>query len=131
MAKIELEGVDELLADIRKKLGNASQRLENKALRKAGEPIAEAMKANVNVSKYAYRNHIRDDIRVSGVRRDKLAGTRYVLIGGTKKTKWRWHFLEYGTSRHKPYPFVEPAFEEEKDSAQAILADEFRKGLMK
>lgn len=125
---IELQGTDELIAEIRKKLGNASQRLENKALRKAGEPISEAMKSHVNVSD-AEGTHLKEDIKVSSVRRDKFAGTRYVKIGAGKKTGWRGHFLEYGTGKQNPQPWASKGFEEGKNEAKQILGDEFRKGL--
>lgn len=127
---IELLGTDELLAEIRKKLGNASQRLENKALRKAGEPISEAMKSHVNVSdRKTYHTHLRDDIKVSNVKRDKLSSKRYVTIGAGRKTGWRGHFLEYGTSKMGPRPWATTGFNQGKDKAKQILGDEFRKGL--
>lgn len=125
---IELLGTDELITEIRKKLGNASQRLENKALRKAGEPISEAMKSHVNVSDRD-STHLKNDIKVSGVRRDKFAGTRYVKIGAGKKTGWRGHFLEYGTVHQNPQPWASKGFDEGKDEAKQILGDEFRRGL--
>lgn len=125
---IELLGTDELIAEIRKKLGNSSQRLENKALRKAGEPISEAMKSHVNVSDRE-TTHLKEEIKVSGVRRDKFAGTRYVKIGAGRKTGWRGHFLEYGTGKMSPSPWAGPGFEEGKDEAKRIIKDEFRRGL--
>lgn len=126
---IELLGTDELITEIRKKLGNASQRLENKALRKAGEPISEAMKSHVNVSDRE-TTHLKEEIKVSGVRRDKFAGTRYVKIGAGKKTGWRGHFLEYGTVKMPtPRPWASAGFDEGKDEAKQIIKEEFRKGL--
>ncbi|MGG1534513.1 HK97-gp10 family putative phage morphogenesis protein [Brevibacillus agri] len=124
---IELTGVDQLLNQLRRKLQNASARVENKALQAAGEPMAEAMREKVNRSGYRYAYHIKDNIRVSRVQRRD--GVKYVLIGPAKKTGWRAHFLEYGTSRMAPAPFVEPSFHEKKGEALNILADEMRKGL--
>lgn len=126
---IELQGVEEMVTDIRKKLNNASQRIENRALRRAGEPIAEAMKSHVNVSD---RNatHLKDDIKVSNVKRDKLSGKRYVTIGAGRKTGWRGHFLEYGTSKMGPRPWATTGFNQGKDKAKQILREEFRKGLV-
>ena len=127
-SKFELNGIEDMLADIRKKLGKASSKVENKALRNAGQCIADEMKSRVNRTK-GDKPHIQDDIKVSGVRKDKIKGTKYVLVGGTKKTNWRWHFLEYGTSKSSAKPFVEPAFHEKKGEAKRIIIDEFRKGL--
>ena len=126
--KIELLGVDELLADIRARLGNGAKRIENKGLRQAAQAIADTQKGIVAVSDRS-GTHIKDDIRVSGVRRDKLYGTRYVLVGGTKLTKWRHHFLEFGSSKQNPQPFIQPAFDQSKDEAISTLIDHLRKGL--
>lgn len=123
--RIELQGVDELLADIRKRLGNGAARLENRGLRKAGQPIAEAMKTHINRSNQA--PHLRDDIRVSGVRRKD--GKRYVLIGAGKKTGWRGHFLEFGTVKMAPKPWAGPGFEEGKGQAIQTLVEEYRGGI--
>lgn len=124
---IELNGVDQLLNQLRRKLQNASSRVENKALQAAGEPIAAAMREKVNRSGYKYSLHIKDNIRVSRVQRRD--GVKYVLIGPTKKVGWRGHFLEYGTSKMSAQPFVEPSFHEKKGDSLEILADEMRKGL--
>lgn len=127
--KIELLGTDQLLADIRRKLGAASSRLENKALRLAGEPIAAAMQSHVNLSRRK-SSHLKADIKVSGIKRDKLKGTRFVTIGATKETSWRGHFLEFGTSNMPtPRPWVQPGFEEGKGEAKQIMGAEFRKAL--
>lgn len=125
--KIELLGIDELLRDIREKLGGAADRVESKGLRAAGQPIADAMRRNVNRSNRKDAVHMADDIRVSNVRRKD--GIKYVLIGGTKRTNWRHHFLEFGTSKMRPKPFAQPGFEEGKGDALQILVAEFRKGL--
>ncbi|MED1642268.1 HK97 gp10 family phage protein [Brevibacillus agri] len=125
--KIELTGIDDLLNQLRRKLQNASSRVENKALQAAGEPIAEAMREKVNRSDYQYSYHIKDNIRVSRVQRRD--GVKYVLIGPTKKVGWRGHFLEFGTSKMSARPFAEPSFHEKKGEALQTLADEMRKGL--
>ena len=119
---------DAYLAEIRSRLGNAAARLENKGLRAAGQPIADAQKDIVDRSSRK-GPHIEDDIRVSNVKQDTMAGTRYILIGGTKLTKWRHHFLEFGTSAMNPEPFIQPAFDQKKDEALKILIEEFRRGL--
>ncbi len=123
---IELQGVDDMLAEIRRRLGNASARLESKALRAAGEVIAEEERSLVNRSDRS-GPHVQDDIYVTRVVRKE--GRKYVLIRTSKKTNWRLHFLEYGTSKMSARPFKEPAFHAKKGEALRILADEFRKGL--
>lgn len=123
---IKLEGIDEILTAIRVKLGKAADRVENRGLRAAGEVIAEEMRSRVNVSTKQH-THIRDDIRVTGVRRRE--GAKYVLVGPGKETGWRAHFLEFGTKHMHARPFIYPAFHAKRSQAMQIMAEEFRKGL--
>src|SRR5690606_16169574 len=125
-SEIKIEGIDEILTAIRVKLGKAADRVENRGLRAAGEVIAEEMRSRVNVSTKQH-THIRDDIRVTGVRRRE--GTKYVLVGPGKETGWRAHFLEFGTKHMHARPFIYPAFHVKRSQAMQIMAEEFRKGL--
>ncbi|MBG9734550.1 HK97-gp10 family putative phage morphogenesis protein [Paenibacillus alvei] len=124
--RIELQGVDEMLRTIRARMGNGAERLVNKGLRGAGEIIADAQREKVAVSDRATQ-HIRDDIRVSGVRR--VDGVKFVLIGQSKKTSWRAHLLEFGTKKTTAQPYIYPAFVEEKDAAKQYMIQEFQKGV--
>lgn len=126
MSGIELIGIDELLMDIRRRLGNASVRAENKGLRKAGEIIAEGEREIVAVSD-SRGPHIKDDIYVTRVTRKE--GMKYVLVRQSKKTSWRGHFLEFGTSKMNAQPYKEPAFRARRAQALQVMADEFREGL--
>jgi len=125
-SEIKIEGIPELLTAIRVKLGKAAERVENRGLRAAGEVIAEEMRSRVNVSTKRH-THIRDDIRVTGVRRRE--GAKYVLVGPGKETGWRAHFLEFGTKHMHARPFIYPAFHAKRSQAMQIMAEEFRKGL--
>lgn len=126
MSGIELLGTDDFLADIRRRLGNASARVENKGLRKGGEVIAEGEREIVAVSD-DWGAHIRDDIYVTRVARKE--GMKYVLVRQSKKTSWRGHFLEFGTSKMSAQPYKEPAFRARRAQALQAMADEFREGL--
>lgn len=125
MSGIELQGVDDFLADIRRRLGNASAKVENKALRQAGEVIAQEEKSIVAFSDKG--PHIRDDIYVTRVVRKE--GMKYVLVKQSKKTSWRGHFLEFGTSKMSAQPYKEPAFRAQRAEALQIMVDAFREGL--
>jgi HK97 gp10 family phage protein len=123
---IELQGMDGLLAALREKLQAGADQVENQGMKAAGEVMAKSMQSKVNISDINYK-HLRDDIKVSRiVRKD---GMKYVLIGPSRKTGWRGHFLEYGTSKMSARPFAYPAFKETKGEALRIMAEEFRKGL--
>ncbi|MGF7046396.1 HK97 gp10 family phage protein [Paenibacillus sp. DS2015] len=124
---VELLGVEQMLAEIRSRLNAGAERIENKALREGGEMFAEAQRAKVPYDQSGSGRHIRDDIKVSGVRRDD--GIKFVVIGPGKKTGWRSHFYEFGTAKMSARPFIYPSFHENKARVGQFIADEFRKGL--
>ncbi|MEC0242768.1 hypothetical protein P4H66_23435 [Paenibacillus dokdonensis] len=126
-SEVELQGIDGMLTVIRNKIASGIYQLENEGLRASGEIIAEAQREKVAVSTINHE-HIQADIKVSGVRRGD--GLRFVLIGTSKKTSWRLHFLEYGTKRMPPQPFIIPSFQENKDRIASVLANAQRKGMM-
>ena len=131
MAKVELQGSEQMMAAIRQKLMSGVQRLENQGLRAAGEIIADAQRSIVVESdiERVHSVHIKDDIKVSGVRRDGEMGERYILIGTSRKTSWRVHFVEYGTKKVAPRPFIYPAFHENKDRIAQLLAGALKRGM--
>lgn len=126
MAEIELQGVNQMLERLRAYLGNGAERVENKALREAGERIAEAQRTKIVASNKEHV-HMRDDIHVSPVQ--KKEGIKYVNVGPGEKTSWRGHFLEFGTKKASAQPFIYPAFHEQKEAVKTHLAHEFRKGV--
>lgn len=141
MSGIELQGVDQMLADIRRKLGAASHRLENSGLRKAGEPIAEEMRSRAPRSQsprqptpgsqsWRTGKHAADNIKLSRVFRKE--GEKYILIGiqrGDNSKYFYLKFFEYGTSKMPARPWAEPSFHARKKEAFQTLIEEYRKGL--
>jgi HK97 gp10 family phage protein len=123
---MELQGVDQMLASIRRKLASGVERLENEGLRSAGEILAEAQREKAPESKIDHV-HLNEDIQVSPVRR--ADGLRFVTVGPGKKTAWRAHFPEYGTSHSPAQPFIYPSFHENKDRIARLLASVQRKGM--
>ncbi|MGW8823356.1 HK97-gp10 family putative phage morphogenesis protein [Paenibacillus lautus] len=123
---VELIGVEQMLGSIRQKLNSGVDRLENQGLRAAGEIFADAQREKVAVSTVDHV-HIRDDIKVSNVRRDM--GERYVNIGPGIKTGWRAHFLEFGTRKTPAQPFIYPAFHENRERVAQLLASYMRGGM--
>ncbi|EJW14221.1 HK97 gp10 family phage protein [Paenibacillus alvei] len=124
--RVELQGINEMLQAIRSRLGAGAARLENKALQEGGEIIAEAQREKVAVSDRASL-HMRDDIKVSRVRRQD--GVKFVLIGPGKETGWRAHFLEFGTKKTPAQPFIYPAFHEQKAAVEQHMIREFQRGV--
>ncbi|WP_246053936.1 HK97-gp10 family putative phage morphogenesis protein [Paenibacillus anaericanus] len=124
---MEMTGIDAMLADVRRRLGNASAKVERVALTSAGELIAEEERSIVAVSDKPSGTHIQDDIYVTRVMRKE--GVKYVLVRQTKKTSWRTHLLEFGTSKMSAQPYKEPAFHARKGAALNIMVETFREGL--
>lgn len=123
---VSLGGSEEMMARIRLKMEAARSRLENSSLRAGGEIFAQAQRQTVTRSD-ARHLHIQDNINVSGVR--STDGMKFVLIGPGKKTGWRTHFLEFGTKKMSPRPFIYPSFHENKDRVAQFMASEMKKGL--
>lgn len=122
----ELIGGDQMLEDIRRKLASGVARLENQGMREGGEIFAEGQREKVAVSSINHL-HMRDDIRVSPVRR--IDGLRVVSIGPGKKTAWRAHFEEFGTKHSPAQPFIYPSFHENKARVAQLLASVQREGM--
>lgn len=122
---MELDGMDNLIRKI-EDMGKAGTRIENKALKKAGELIVEEAKNNVPFRK----GKLKEGLKVSGVR--KKNGNKFVLAGiqkGDNSKIFYGKFLEFGTSKMKARPFMGPAYESKKEEAKEVIKDELRKGL--
>lgn len=125
MASMELEGMDNLIRKI-EDMGKAGTRIENAALKKAGELIMEEAKNNVPFRK----GKLKEGLKVSGVR--KKGGNKFVLAGiqkGDNSKIFYGKFLEFGTSKMKARPFMGPAYESKKEEAKEAIKDELRRGL--
>ncbi|MFU1798207.1 HK97-gp10 family putative phage morphogenesis protein [Paenibacillus azoreducens] len=113
-------------AIIRRKIEAGIVRMENQGLKEGGEIFAEAQREKVPVSSIEHL-HMKDDIKVSSVRRGD--GIRFIVVGQGKKTRWRAHFSEFGTKNQHAEPFIYPAFHENKDRVAQLLADMQRRGM--
>lgn len=125
MASMELEGMDNLIRRI-EEMGKAGVRVENKALKKAGELIVEEAKNNVPVK----TEKLKKGLKVSGVR--KKNGNKFVLAGiqkGDNSKIFYGKFLEFGTSKMKAQPFMGPAYESKKEEAKEIIKQELKNAL--
>ncbi|MBY6900384.1 hypothetical protein CF055_10490 [Clostridium botulinum] len=125
MASMELDGLDELIRKVQD-MGKAGVRVENAALKKAGELIVEEAKNNVPVK----TEKLKKGLKVSGVR--KKNGNKFVLAGiqkGDNSKIFYGKFLEFGTSKMKARPFMGPAYESKKEEAKEVIKEELRKGL--
>ncbi|UOQ93413.1 HK97 gp10 family phage protein [Halobacillus shinanisalinarum] len=125
---MDIKGMKQIQSRI-ESMGKNGVRVENKAIRAGGVPVAEAMReevavSDVNSSGYV---HIRDDIQISGVK--NLDGIKSVEVGPGKKTAWRANFLVNGTIKMPPDDFMGRAYDQSKDEAQEKIKDVIRSEL--
>lgn len=116
---IDLVGVDELQREI-SELGSKGSRVENKALKTAGEHLAERMREEVPER----TGRLKESIEVSGVKTSK--GKKKVEVG---PTEYYGVFVEKGTSKTQADPFMARSYEAEKKNLQNIIISEIKKGL--
>ncbi|WP_296969171.1 HK97-gp10 family putative phage morphogenesis protein [Tepidanaerobacter sp. EBM-38] len=109
MANLELEGIENLIAEV-EKLGAKGARIENKALREAGEVVREAIKQEAPRK----TGTLKKSIEVSRVKNKD--GAKYVEVGPGKEG-WYGKFLEFGTVKMKAKPFMAPGYEKSKEKA--------------
>ena len=121
MAELEITGIENLLTEV-EKLGQAGSRIENKALKEAGQVVKEAIKAVTPKKTGA----LKKSIEVSGVKTRE--GIKQVEVG-PGKDGWYGKFVEFGTVKMKAKPFMGPGYEASKNEAMAAVEKELKKGL--
>ena len=121
MAKMELEGVEELLSELGK-LGDQSKRVENKALREAGSVVEDAIKNEAPVRS----GTLKKSIKTSGVKTKD--GMKHVEVG-PGNDGFYGKFIEFGTVYIKANPFMGRGYEKSKNEAVNKISEEIRKGL--
>jgi HK97 gp10 family phage protein len=139
MANLDIQGLTELYTELTR-LGDIGEEYEAEALTKGAEVIKEEMQQLVHISdkqfdSYTFKRgrnkgqttrkphpHIRPTMTIDKPEKDEM-GNLTVGVGASKKLRWRAKFLELGTSKMAPRPFMEPAFESKKEEAGDIIRD--------
>lgn len=130
--RLEFDGMDELIRTV-DELQNASTRVKNRALRRAGDFLVERYKEHV----YAHGLHRRTgNAQDSLTRTDPKSGELFVGVrGGEQVPGYYLHMHEFGfyNVRAKrfiaPRPFASIAFELSKGEILDIYVEEVRKEL--
>ncbi|KHO62675.1 phage protein, HK97 gp10 family [Thermoanaerobacter sp. YS13] len=120
--EVKFEGMDELIKAV-ETLGQKGSRIENEALKEAGEYLAEEMKKEAPVRS----GELRDSIKCSNVKTKQ--GQKYVEVGPDETTNWRAKFIEFGTVKMRANPFMSRAYEKNKEQVREIIAQKLREGL--
>jgi HK97 gp10 family phage protein len=121
VADLKLEGIEDLIAEV-EKLGAKGSRIENQALREAGEIVRQAIKQEAPQR----TGTLKKSIETSGVKTKD--GVKHVEVGPDKEG-WYGKFVEFGTVKMKANPFMARDYENSKDRAVDKIAEELRKGL--
>ena len=121
MSGIELEGMQELLNRL-EEMGKEGKKIENAALKKAGEVLQEEIQKEAPTDS----GNLKDNIEVGKIKKNKEGS--YVQVGTNDKS-WYGKFVEFGTTKMSANPFMSRAYQSKKEEIQETIADEVRKGL--
>jgi HK97 gp10 family phage protein len=131
MDDANLQGVDELVFKLRK-LGSLE---DGKALRKSGrdgmKPVREAARSKIPVALEAHRSYKGETIEpgyakahirlVTFLSKDKK--TTKASVGVNKRAYYAVQFVERGTKRAPPHPWLRPAFKEKQGEIKQGMFD--------
>lgn len=118
---LELMGIEDLITEV-EKLGKQGARIENKALREAGDVVKEAIQNETPVRTGTLKN----SITVSRVKTKD--GMKQVEVGPDDEG-WYGKFVEFGTVKIRANPFMGRGYETSKEKAMDTIAENLRKGL--
>jgi HK97 gp10 family phage protein len=115
---LELHGMQELLRQL-ERMGTEAEQVKKDALLAGAEIIQQA------ASERAPRDtgKLAENIVISEIKED---GTVDI---GPDRDRFYGLFLEFGTSKMAARPFLQPAFEENKEQVQQKMADVIRREL--
>ena len=121
MAKFEVDGMENLLNEL-DKLGQKGSRIENTALKEAGNIVKESIIKEVPVR----TGKLKENITVSNVK--SKDGVKKVEVGPSKDEYYA-AFLEFGTTNMDANPFISRGYENSKEEAEKVIVEEIKKGL--
>ncbi|KRG15613.1 hypothetical protein ACA30_05860 [Virgibacillus soli] len=114
---MELTGFDELIAEF-ELMGNKAKKVETEALKEAGEVIAKYQSEEVNRSTKD-QPHTQDNIQI-GRARETDEGLQ-ITVKPNSEVSWRAKFLEWGTSKMPPNPFIERSGQRGEAEAYRVM----------
>ncbi|WP_233120164.1 HK97-gp10 family putative phage morphogenesis protein [Tissierella creatinophila] len=118
---MKVEGIEDLLVEI-ERLGREGSKIENKALKEAGD----AVKISIQNETPTRSGKLKTSITVSRVK--TKGGIKQVEVG-PGSDGYYGKFLEFGTVKMKANPFMSRGYETSKSEAERIIEEEIRKGL--
>lgn len=128
MAKIELEGMQELIDKVNK-LGREGNKIKKAALEKSAAIVKESMEKKAPKSKESKR-HMADNIKVSEV--ENSNGVDYIKIGPDKGDISEFYyskFTEWGTSKIPAQHWASKSVKENQKKINETIKEELERGL--
>lgn len=111
---VQLQGMEQLMRQIQQ-MGRAIEgEVEEKALRKGAEHLREKIEGNAPER----TGKLKSEIIIGDVKDGSID------VGVDQQGKaFYGYFLEFGTSKMHPRPFIAPTLENEKQKTQDIMSD--------
>ena len=128
MAKIELEGIEELIDKVNK-IGSKGDEIKKNTLDRAGKLVKEAMEKKAPRSS-TYKRHMADYIKISDI--ENKNGVDFVKIGPDKGDVSEFYyskFTEWGTSKIPAQHWASKSVQENRRTINAVIKDELERGL--
>ena len=128
MAKIELEGMQELIDKVNK-LGSEGHKIKKTALEKSAAIVKESMEKKAPRSKESKR-HMADNIKVSEM--ENSNGVDYIKIGPDKGDISEFYyskFTEWGTSKIPAQHWASKSVKENQKKINETIKEELERGL--
>jgi HK97 gp10 family phage protein len=128
LAKIELEGMQELIDRVNK-LGTKGEVIKKNTLIKAGTLVKDSMEKKAPRS-ILNKKHMADNIKMSDI--EKENGVDYIKIGPNKGDNSEFFyskFTEWGTSKIPAQHWAENSVLENKKEINEIIVEELKRGL--
>lgn len=126
---MQMTGLRELGAALKELDSRTQKRIARSATAAGARVIANDAKQRVPVDK----GTVKKNIRTANLK-PKQPGIQETAVGVRVKGKgedsaWHWRFLEFGTARMAPKPFLRPAFEAKKEEAAQRIKEQLAKRL--
>ena len=118
--------LSELITQL-EKLGADMDQVAERVLDAGSEPARQAFLKNVPYDKSNKDNeHARDNIVVSKTRTARKSKNKYRIVGALNRKFEYLYYVEYGTSKAPPHPFIEKAYRD----AQAAAIEPMKQALI-
>lgn len=124
MAKVmDLSELNDLLNDLDVLSRTEQRRVMNAATRRGATLLAAAVRKNAPKKTGNLRNNI---VAMNLRRRQDQTGAAAVFVrtegkADSGRNAFYWYFLEKGTSKRAPQPFIAPAYEANKEAVDDVI----------